>query len=165
MAKRKSHKKKKKVVRKSAPKPAVAAATAAKSTRKTPAKKSTPSKNQVAPSSVDLAEDLTEPVPHEAITDPKIAKALLIVVGVLVVVVGILWFAFENTKQQQINNVQNQDKLPQVTPGSSDSLQPNSGNSLSNPQSSTSPQPNTTSGSDLQPQQPTTPAQLNQLQQ
>ncbi|MBI2797919.1 hypothetical protein HYX70_01295 [Candidatus Saccharibacteria bacterium] len=122
-------------------------------------KKIEPKKELKDPKSVDLAEDLTEPVPHEAIVNPKIAKYLLIVVAILLVVVAILWFVVQNARTQQINNVQNQDKLQNVTPGQPESIQGGGNSSLQN---SSSPQPSDSSGSQLQPAQSSTPSQVNQ---
>ncbi len=151
MAKRKAHKKKKKIVAK----PAAV---------KKPAKVAKKPAAISAPHTVDIAEELTEPVPHDAIADPVIAKALLVVIGVLLLVIGFYWWQSRQAQQQQINS-QNQDQLLKVLPGLPDSLQPSGGTGQTGVQNSTSPQSNIGTGSDLQQQQQVTPTQLNQLQQ
>lgn len=110
------------------------------------------------------SELLSETNPREQITQKWMVVALI---AVIVFLVGLLLYFYSQTQQATLDSQKAaQEQLLKVNEASGDSLGPTSGQNSSNPQPSTSPTEGTGgSASDLQPQQPTTPEQLNQLQQ
>ncbi len=107
---------------------------------------------------------LSETNPREQITQQWMVIALI---GVIVVLVGLLLYFYSKTQQATLDTQKAaQEQLLKVNEASGDSLGPTSGQNTNNPQPSTSPTGGTNgTANDLQPQQPTTPEQLNQLQQ
>ncbi|MBA3678651.1 hypothetical protein H0W80_00385 [Candidatus Saccharibacteria bacterium] len=113
---------------------------------------------------VGVDEMLSENPPREVIGQ----KGLIIALGVVVILMlGLLWFIYGKAQQATLETQKAaQEQLLKVNEASGDSLGPTTGSSTTNPQPSTTPADNPTgTGADLQPQQQTSPAQLNQLQQ
>jgi len=107
---------------------------------------------------------LSENPPREAIGQ----KGLIIALGVVVILMlGLLWFIYGKAQQATLETQKAaEEQLLKVNEASGDSLGPTTGSSTTNPQPSTAPADSPTgTGADLQPQQQTSPAQLNQLQQ
>jgi hypothetical protein len=111
----------------------------------------------------DITEESEEAVPHHPISQRKIAIALLLVIGVLLLVIGYLVMSYNSTKSTE--QLKSQDVLLQVKASNENSLQPSAGTDATNPQSTSEPGQNSSSAQDLQPQSSPTQQELNQQDQ
>lgn len=108
-----------------------------------------------------VTEVVSENPPRQGISQKWLIFALA---GVVIVLLGLLWFLYNKTQQATLDTQKAaQDQLLKVNEATGDSLGPASGSDSANPQPSGSATQGS-SGSELQPQQQTTPAQLDQLQ-
>jgi len=110
-----------------------------------------------------LSELLSETNPREQITQKWMVIALIVI---MVVLAGIMLYFYSKTQEATLDSQKAaQEQLLKVNEASGDSLGPINGQNSTNPQPSSSPTDSVSgSANDLQPQQPITPNQLNQLQ-
>lgn len=109
-----------------------------------------------------------ELIPASNQPEPFNQKKLILLLGIIVLVLIGLMIYFYNQAQKATTELQQsaQDQLLNVNEASGDSLGPTTGADTANPQQpADTSQTQPSGGSDLQPQQPTTHEQLNQLQQ
>jgi len=111
----------------------------------------------------DITEESEEPIPRHPISQRKIAVALLVVIGLLLLVIGYFVVSYNTTSHQE--QLKSQDSLLQVKPSDENSLQPASGADGTNPQTTNDPGQNSSSAQELQPQSSPTQQELNQQDQ
>ena len=111
----------------------------------------------------DISEESEEAIPHHPISQRKIAIALLVVIGLLLLVIGYFVVSYNTTNHQE--QLKSQDSLLQVRPSDENSLQPSSGADGTNPQTTNDPGQNSSSAQELQPQSSPTQQELNQQDQ
>lgn len=111
----------------------------------------------------DITEESEEAIPHHPISQRKIAVALLVVIGLLLLAIGYFVVSYNTTNHQE--QLKSQDSLLQVKPSDENSLQPSSGTDGTNPQNTNDPGQNSSSAQELQPQSSPTQEELNQQDQ
>lgn len=111
----------------------------------------------------DITEESEETIPRRPISQRKIAVALLVVIGLLLLAIGYFVVSYNTTNLQE--QLKSQDSLLQVKPSDENSLQPSTGTDGTNPQTTNDPGQNSSSAQELQPQSSPTQQELNQQDQ